>query len=92
MSRRLNNLFLRDEDGRRAMFGAYEKFQTDPHFRDYLPFNEYFNGDTGEGIGAAHQTGWTGLVAILLQYKSYKNQTRVKVHTVEKDKIGKKKQ
>ncbi len=92
LSRRLNNLFLRDKDGRRAMFGACEKFQTDPHFRDYLPFNEYFNGDTGEGIGAAHQTGWTGLVAILLQYKSYKHQTRVKLHTVEKDEKGKKKQ
>ena len=79
LSLRLSRLFLRDADGRRPMFGEYEKFQTDPHFRDYLPFNEYFNGDTGEGIGASHQTGWTGLVAILLQYESYRHQTRVKV-------------
>ncbi|MCD6598135.1 MAG: hypothetical protein J7L04_10625 [Bacteroidales bacterium] len=78
LSSRLSNLFLRDSDGRRAIFGAYEKFQTDPHFRDYLPFNEFFNGDTGEGLGASHQTGWTGLIAILLHYKSYKHQTRVR--------------
>ena len=70
LSRRLSNLFLRDAKGRRAIFGGYEKFQNDPHFRDYLPFNEYFNGDTGEGLGALHQTGWTGLVAILLKYRS----------------------
>jgi len=70
LSRRLSNLFLRDAKGRRAIFGENEKFQNDPHFRDYLPFNEYFNGDTGEGLGALHQTGWTGLVAILLKYRS----------------------
>ncbi len=70
LSRRLSNLFLRDAKGRRAIFGNYEKFQTDPHFRDYLPFNEYFHGDTGMGLGALHQTGWTGLIAILLQYRS----------------------
>ena len=79
LSRRLSNLFLRNADGRRAMFADNEKFQTDPHFRDYLPFNEYFNGDTGEGLGASHQTGWTGLIAILLQYKQYRHQTRVKI-------------
>ncbi len=78
LSNRLNKLFLRDSNDRRAIFGTCEKFQTDPHFRDYLPFNEYFNGDTGSGLGAAHQTGWTGLIAILLQYKQYAHQTRVK--------------
>ncbi|MFL5427261.1 MAG: glucosidase, partial [Myxococcales bacterium] len=67
LSRRLSSLFLRDERGRRAIFGADEKLQTDPHFRDYLPFHEYFHGDDGSGIGASHQTGWTGLVAKLLQ-------------------------
>jgi hypothetical protein len=55
--------FLRDADGRRAVFGGAEKFQFDPHFRDYPLFYEYFHGDNGAGIGASHQTGWTGLVA-----------------------------
>ncbi|MFL5365260.1 MAG: MGH1-like glycoside hydrolase domain-containing protein [Myxococcales bacterium] len=67
LSRRLSSLFLRDERGRRAIFGKDDKLQTDPHFRDYLPFHEYFHGDDGSGIGASHQTGWTGLVAKLLQ-------------------------
>lgn len=67
LSRRLTRLFLRDAHGRRAVFGQSEKFQTDPHFRDYVPFHEYFDGDTGRGVGASHQTGWTALVAKLLQ-------------------------
>jgi hypothetical protein len=64
---RLGKLFLRDQQGRRPVFGDCEKFQTDPHFRDYLLFHEYFHGDTGRGLGASHQTGWTGLIANLLQ-------------------------
>jgi hypothetical protein len=67
LSRRLSRLFLRDQAGRRAVFGGAEKFQRDPHFRDHIPFYEYFHGDDGAGIGASHQTGWTGLVAKLLQ-------------------------
>jgi len=67
LTRRLTKLFLRDTNGRRAVFGSYEKFQSDPHFRDYIPFHEYFHGDTGRGVGASHQTGWTGLIAKLLQ-------------------------
>jgi hypothetical protein len=67
LSRRLSRLFLRDETGRRPFNGEVEKFQTDPHFRDYLWFYEYFHGDNGAGIGASHQTGWTALVAKLLQ-------------------------
>jgi hypothetical protein len=67
LSRRLSRLFLRDETGRRAAFGAAEKFQTDPHFRDHILFYEFFHGDTGAGLGASHQTGWTALVAKLLQ-------------------------
>jgi hypothetical protein len=67
LSRRVIRLFLRDANGRRAVFDGSEKLQTDPHFRDYLQFFEYFHGDTGAGLGAAHQTGWTGLVAKLLQ-------------------------
>jgi hypothetical protein len=67
LSRRLSRLFLRGEDGRRPVFGGAEKFQTDPHFRDYVWFYEYFHGDNGAGIGASHQTGWTALVAKFLQ-------------------------
>ncbi len=67
LSRRLQALFLRNETGRRPVFGACEKMQTDPHFRDHILFYEYFHGDSGKGLGAAHQTGWTGLIAKLLQ-------------------------
>lgn len=66
LSKRLTRLFLRGPDGRRPALGHYEKLQRDPHFRDYLLFYEYFHGDNGRGVGAAHQTGWTGLVAKLL--------------------------
>ena len=67
ISRRLSHIFLRDDQGRRPVFGGVEKFQRDPHWRDYLLFNEYFHGDNGSGLGASHQTGWTSLVAKLLQ-------------------------
>jgi hypothetical protein len=64
---RLTRIFLRDKDGRRPVYGGAEKFQTDPHWRDYILFYEYFHGDNGAGVGASHQTGWTGLVARLIQ-------------------------
>ena len=67
LSQRLNRTFLCDRDGRRPVYGDWEKFQTDPHWRDLILFFEYFHGDTGRGVGANHQTGWTGLVAKLLQ-------------------------
>ena len=67
LSRRLSHIFLRDDNGKRAVYGGQTKFQTDPHWRDHLLFNEYFHGDNGAGLGASHQTGWTGLVAKLLQ-------------------------
>jgi hypothetical protein len=67
LSRRLSGLFLRDAGGRRPAFGADERRQTDPQWRDYLLFNEYFHGDSGAGLGAGHQTGWTALVAKLLE-------------------------
>jgi hypothetical protein len=67
ISRRLTHLFLRDEQGRRPVYGATELLQSDPHWRDLLLFYEYFHGDNGAGLGAAHQTGWTGLVAKLIQ-------------------------
>ncbi len=66
LTRRLSRLFLRDEQQRRPVFGTQEKLQTDPNFRDYIPFHEYFHGDSGHGLGASHQTGWTGLIAKLL--------------------------
>jgi len=67
LSTRLARIFLRDANGRRPVFGGSEKFQTDPQWRDYLLFYEYFHGDNGAGLGASHQTGWTGLVARLMQ-------------------------
>lgn len=66
LSKRLAKLFLRDENGRRPIFGASEKMQNDPHFKDHLLFYEYFHGDNGKGLGASHQTGWTGLIGKLL--------------------------
>jgi hypothetical protein len=67
LSRRLNRLFLRDAGGRRPAYGGVEKFQSDPHWRDLILFYEYFHGDNGAGLGANHQTGWTALVAKMLQ-------------------------
>jgi hypothetical protein len=67
LSRRLTSIFLRNSGGRRPAFGNFGKFQEDPHWRDHLLFHEYFHGDNGAGIGASHQTGWTGLIAKLLQ-------------------------
>jgi hypothetical protein len=63
---RLVALFTNDSDGRRPVFGPYGKFQSDPAWHDAIPFHEYFHGDTGMGLGASHQTGWTGLVADLI--------------------------
>jgi hypothetical protein len=63
---RLGHIFLRDKNGRRAVFGEYEIFQNDPHWRDLILFHEYFHGDTGRGCGASHQTGWTGLIAHII--------------------------
>ncbi len=67
ISQRLNRIFLRDSSGKRPVFTGLEKFQSDPHWRDLVLFHEYFHGDTGAGLGASHQTGWTALVAKLMQ-------------------------
>jgi hypothetical protein len=67
LARRLTRIFLRDEHGVRPVLAYHDKLHKDPHFRDYVLFHEYFHGDTGRGVGASHQTGWTGLVAKLLQ-------------------------
>jgi hypothetical protein len=67
IANRLTRIFLQDKSGRRPVYGAAEKFQTDPHWKDYILFYEYFHGDNGAGLGASHQTGWTGLVAKLIE-------------------------
>jgi hypothetical protein len=66
IKRRLASVFLRDESGRRPVYGGTAKFQEDPHWRDLILFYEYFHGDNGAGLGASHQTGWTGVIAALL--------------------------
>jgi hypothetical protein len=67
ISDRLARIFLRDKSGHRPVYGGTTKFQEDPHWRDHLQFYEYFHGDNGAGLGASHQTGWTGMVAKLIQ-------------------------
>ena len=67
LSDRLTSTFLRDEHGRRPVYGGIEKFQSDPHWQNYILFHEYFHGDNGAGLGASHQTGWTGLVAKFIE-------------------------
>jgi hypothetical protein len=66
IARRMVAIFERDVNGRRPVFGPHDLFQSDPHFRDKLLFYEYFHAETGEGLGASHQTGWTGLVGDLI--------------------------
>ena len=63
ITRRLASIFLKDKDGRRPVYGGARKFQEDPHWRDLLQFYEYFHGDNGAGLGATHQTGWSGVIA-----------------------------
>jgi hypothetical protein len=67
LSHRLAKLFLKGRDGQRPVLKYHPKLAADPHFKDYVLFHEYFHGDTGRGVGASHQTGWTGLIAKLLQ-------------------------
>ncbi len=75
LSRRLSSLFLRDETGRRPFYGGEDYFQQNPHWKDHILFYEYFHGDNGAGIGASHQTGWTALVAKLIQQGGGQNTT-----------------
>ena len=79
----MTRIFLRDDDGRRPVYGDIEKFQTDPHWRDLVLFHEYFHGDNGAGIGASHQTGWTGLVAKLLQQSGERMEVRAATPELE---------
>ena len=67
LSRRLTLLFVPGQDGQRPVLKQHPKLSTDPHFRDHVLFHEYFHGETGRGVGASHQTGWSGLIAKLLQ-------------------------
>ena len=77
LASRLTRIFLRDAQERRPVYGGTTKFQTDPHWRDYILFYEYFHGDNGAGLGASHQTGWTGLVARMIQLFGYLDSTTV---------------
>jgi mannosylglycerate hydrolase MGH1-like protein len=76
IGKRLTSIFLRDESGRRPVFGGAEKFQNDPHWRDYLLFYEYFHGDNGAGIGASHQTGWSGLAGSFVHFFGHLDASR----------------
>jgi hypothetical protein len=67
IANRLTSIFTRDEHGRRPVYGGTEKFQSDPNWRDLVLLYEYFHGDNGAGLGASHQTGWTGLVAKIIE-------------------------
>jgi hypothetical protein len=77
LSRRLIGILQRDGEGKRPVNGRFKKFQDDPHWRDYIQFYEYFHGDSGAGIGASHQTGWTALV-VALAAQSSKGETQAK--------------
>ncbi len=87
LSKRLTRTFLLDSDGKRPALGYSKKMQTDPHFRDYLLFHEYFDGDSGRGVGASHQTGWTGVVAKLLQprTKEVRQESKAETKTFTKE-------
>jgi hypothetical protein len=77
IANRLTDIFLRDQKGRRPVYGGTEKFQKDPHWRDYILFYEYYHGDNGAGLGASHQTGWSGLVAKLIHLFGTLDQDRL---------------
>ena len=71
LSQRLSRIFLKDAEGKRPVLRQYPELQTDPHYREYIPFYEYFDGDNGRGVGASHQTGWTALIAKLLMPRAH---------------------
>jgi len=83
ISNRLVRTFLRDENGRRPVYGGTKKFQDDPYWRDYILYYEYFHGDNGAGIGASHQTGWSGTVAFLIQAFGYLNASELLAGTAK---------
>ena len=77
ISSRLTRIFLRNEKGERPVFGGASKFQSDPNWRDHILFYEYFHGDNGAGLGASHQTGWTGIIARFIQLFGHVNPAEV---------------
>ena len=82
LARRMLNIFLPQDNGARPIYGDFEQFQTDEYWRDLLLFNEYFHGDNGAGLGASHQTGWTGLVAtLIMQQSEYNTLIRNAIHS-----------
>ncbi len=85
VGRRLAHIFMRDQSGRRPVYGSAEKFQTDPHWQDLILFYEYFHGDSGAGIGANHQTGWTGCIARLIQVDGFLTKELVQSTTTVSD-------
>ena len=87
LGKRLARIFLQDENGKRPFNGQYPRFQDDPDFKDYILFYEYFHGDSGRGVGASHQTGWTGLIAKILQPR-FQEMKLVKVQTETPDQTG----
>jgi hypothetical protein len=80
LGQRLARIFLRDKEGNRPVFGSCAMFNKDPHWRDLIPFHEYFHGDTGRGCGASHQTGWTGLIAQILVDLGEHNEETTNLH------------
>jgi hypothetical protein len=95
ISRRLTSIFLKDKDGHRPVHGTIQKFQEDPFWKDYPLFYEYFHGDTGRGVGASHQTGWTGTVASIMYLfakidaKTGLEQTKAESAATAPEKVGK---
>jgi hypothetical protein len=85
LSQRLVNIFLRDKNGRRPVNGDVEKFQRDPHWRDLILFYEYFHGDNGAGIGAGHQTGWTGCIARVIALNGWLTKEKLYSPGVQED-------
>src|SRR5277367_5521588 len=73
IDRRLSNIFLRDDKGKRAVYGGIDTFQNDPYWKDLILFHEYFHGENGAGLGASHQTGWTGVIAYLMRISALVN-------------------
>jgi hypothetical protein len=79
IAQRLMRIFVRDKDNHRPVYGGASKFQTDPHWKDLILFYEYFHGENGAGIGASHQTGWTGTIALLFQMLAGHTETQVNI-------------
>jgi hypothetical protein len=88
LRQRICNIFLRDPAGRRPVFDGAPIAQEDPHFRDHVLFHEYFDGDSGRGLGASHQTGWTGLVALLLHPRSPQDSRNLETSEPRIDELG----